>query len=91
MSGPTKRKSCETGVGQRLVVELDVEVDDRDAGIDGALGGGDEADRVGGGEADQVDLLRDEVLDGVDLRVDVGLGVHADRDQLEVAALAWRT
>src|SRR5438105_4922228 len=73
--------------GQHLAVELHVEVDDGDPGLDRLLHRGDQPDRVGRGDADQIDLLGDEVLHGRDLRVDVGLGVHAHGHQGKGAVL----
>ncbi len=66
-------------VGHGLLVERDVDVDDLDARLEGPGDGRDHGLRVGRGDDDDVELLSDEVLDGVDLGREVTLVLHADR------------
>lgn len=68
----TDESQVEAGLLLGGGVERDVEVDHRDAGLDRLDDRGDHRLRVGWRQDDDVHLLRDEALDGHDLRVEVG-------------------
>ena len=68
-------------------VKCDINIDDNNPRFDGPRERSNERTRIGGRDNDRIDFFGDEVFDGIDLSIDIGLRMHSDRKKGQVSSL----
>src|SRR5208283_474185 len=81
------KSQVNAGLLLRPFIQCDVDIDNDDAGLDCPRQRWNQSTRVRRSDYNRVHLLGYKVLDGIDLRIDVGFRMHSYRHQREVTAL----